>query len=460
MNKEYKTHLHCLSFDVTRRCNLNCEWCLKGESENIDISTDIIDKTFDKTSEYCIHSISIFGGEPLLRPDIIVYIIDQIIERKIMTNSVILYTNGLVKDRTVKAALDKFCDYAKSIEMEFCKLCGISFADVENAEKVKIIVGHRFHNTSMDVVEEALDFYSENNKLILALREEDEPRMGGILLGGKVETNYQKFISNPVLPDVVSMNYEECYIINNYNYSKFLGKFAYDNYIRIVISVASNGNVYPGTRYSYKEIDKSPMFNILECDNFYEAVLSWCWQHPVNSNIRELRKRKMLYDWCQEHNYEIFDFTSEDEEELLALNKIADEQEKRAKAIHLEFPNLNLYQVDLLASLDIYISLKKLNANTRYIKSYLSQCTYLGTEMSFMDVEYANKYIHLILGEMEGTLSFDESLSLMFSGKQYSQEEIIQFIMEQGYSWAQAMNMYMEMAENYKKGQSLLKKSK
>ncbi len=62
MESKYKTHIRCLSFDITRRCNLNCDWCLKGDSENIDITSDIIDSTFDKTKDMCMHSIGIFGG--------------------------------------------------------------------------------------------------------------------------------------------------------------------------------------------------------------------------------------------------------------------------------------------------------------------------------------------------------------------------------------------------------------
>lgn len=438
MDKEYRTHLHVLSFDVTRRCNLNCEWCLKGESENVDITTDIINKTFDKISEYLIHGISLFGGEPLMRPDIIIYIIDQIIERKIMVGSLVLYTNGLIKDNAVKSSLDRFCNYAKSIEKDFCKLCGISLSDVSNSEKVKVIIGHRFHETSINDIESALTFYSQDNKMIRAIKEEDDPRLGGILLGGKLKRNYKKFIKNPVSLNVVSMNYEECYIINNFNYSKFYGRNFCDNYIRIVISIASNGNVYPGTRYSYKEMDESPMFNIMECDDFYGSVLEWCWKHPVNSNIRELRKKKMLYEWCQEHNYEIFDFPPNEIEEMLALNKIADEQEHRAKIIHNAFPQLNLTQVDLVASLDMYISLIKLNINRKDLKSFIDKCTYLGNVV-YMDIEDAKQYIHLIIGETDGTLTLDEIASLLCQCNQYSTSEKIQIIMEEGLSKEQAV---------------------
>lgn len=438
MESKYKTHIHCLSFDVTRRCNLNCDWCLKGESENIDITTDIIDSAFDKTKNMCIHSISIFGGEPLLRPDMINYIIDQIISRKLMVGSLLLYTNGTIKNVEVRSALERFCIYAKTIETEFCRLCNIRLEDIKDAEKVKIIIGHRYHSTTIDEVDNAIIFYSKKNDKILALKEEDEKRLGGILLGGKAEINYRKYITNPVNPDFVHMNNEECFIINNYNYSKFYSEFSYDNFIRIVISIASNGNVYPGTRYSYKEIDENPMFNILECNDFYQSVLNWCWEHPVNSNIRELRKKKMLHDWCKSHGYNVLGENNETVEEMLALNKIADEQERRAKIIHTAFPQLNLTQVDLVASLDMYISLIKLNINRKDLKSFIDKCTYLGNVV-YMDIEDAKTYIHLIIGETDGTLTLDEIASLLCQCNQYSTSEKIQIIMEEGLSKEQAV---------------------
>lgn len=457
MDKEYKTHLHVLSFDVTRRCNLNCEWCLKGESENIDITTEIIDKTFDNVSKYLIHGINLFGGEPLLRPDIIIYIIDQIVERKIMVGSLVLFTNGLIRDNDVKLALDKFCQYAKSIEQDFCKISGVPLAYAEKSEKIKVVIGHRFHETSINEVEKAIKFYQENSKMILAVKEEDEPRLEVMLLGGRLKDNYKKYISNPVSFNTVVMNNEECYIIKNFNYSKFYGKNLFDNYIQIVISIASNGNVYPGTRYSYKEMDESPMFNIMECDDFYSSVLEWCWKHPVNSNIRELRKKKMLYEWCQEHNYEICNFSPDEVKEMLALNIIADEQEKRAKKIHSMFPNLKLCQVDLLASLDILISLKKLNTNIKDIRSYIRQCTFFGMDVAVFTIDNLNQYIHLILGEMDGTLTLEETIAIMLQGDEYDKETVIKYIREQGYSIKEAINIYSQMLANKAKGTEYLK---
>ena len=38
----------CLAIEMTRRCNLKCKFCAKGEPQDLDISKSIIDKTLDE----------------------------------------------------------------------------------------------------------------------------------------------------------------------------------------------------------------------------------------------------------------------------------------------------------------------------------------------------------------------------------------------------------------------------
>lgn len=430
---EYKTHLHCLNIDVTRRCNLNCGWCYRGEPEDIDITTDIIDDLFEKTKNICLHSISLHGGEPLLRPDMVQYIVDQIIKRRLMVGCMLIYTNGTIKDSTVKASLDKFCDYAKSIESEFCELTGVPQEEIQNGEKVKIVVGVRYHDTAKKQIDYVIEYYIKNNDRIIAVKdEEEEGRMGGYIIGGRLEENYPQYIKNPVNPDQTTILHVECNFIINYNYSKIHSNYLYDNYIPIIISVASNGNVLPGTQYPYKKIDDKPMFNILEIDDFYESILNWCWKHPVNPKIRQLREHKLLYDWCISHGYEYMDILDEEVNEMNSLLLIANGQELCAKDIHTRMPELNFIQVDLLASANIFITLKRNNISRKLIRAYILQCTNLGTEFIDMDIEDAERYKHYILADAQGTLSKNEIAMLLCADASKNIDEKIKILVEYG----------------------------
>lgn len=66
-------YMSCLAIEMTRRCNMNCKFCGKGKSQNLDINKEIIDKTLDEMDGVYIESLRISGGEPLLVPNLICY---------------------------------------------------------------------------------------------------------------------------------------------------------------------------------------------------------------------------------------------------------------------------------------------------------------------------------------------------------------------------------------------------
>lgn len=59
-----------LVIELTRRCNMRCKHCGRGEAQNITITKEIIDRIFENVQD-CL-SLYVSGGEPLLEPDILV----------------------------------------------------------------------------------------------------------------------------------------------------------------------------------------------------------------------------------------------------------------------------------------------------------------------------------------------------------------------------------------------------
>ena len=76
--------------EITNRCNLNCDFCIKNSRKICDINRDdyefIIDKIKDDTKELYLHVL----GEPLLHKDIN-YFIDYAYEKGLLVN---ITTNG------------------------------------------------------------------------------------------------------------------------------------------------------------------------------------------------------------------------------------------------------------------------------------------------------------------------------------------------------------------------------
>lgn len=61
-----------LMLEVTRRCNMQCSHCMRGEEQDTSMSSESIKKIFSQTKS--IKHLTITGGEPSLVPDIIEWI--------------------------------------------------------------------------------------------------------------------------------------------------------------------------------------------------------------------------------------------------------------------------------------------------------------------------------------------------------------------------------------------------
>lgn len=64
-----------LVLEVTRRCNMACEHCLRGDAQNMDMSKEIIDEVLKSCNG--INSVTFAGGEPSLNISIIRYFFEQ-----------------------------------------------------------------------------------------------------------------------------------------------------------------------------------------------------------------------------------------------------------------------------------------------------------------------------------------------------------------------------------------------
>lgn len=92
-----------LSLEVTRRCDLKCRHCFRGDAQNVDMNPNIIDTVFSQISE--IGELIFTGGEPFiaLKQIIIAFYIANIYGVKI--NSWQIVTNGTIVNKTTLEAL-------------------------------------------------------------------------------------------------------------------------------------------------------------------------------------------------------------------------------------------------------------------------------------------------------------------------------------------------------------------
>lgn len=103
-----------LIVEVTRRCNMRCRHCLRGDSQRVDISDEVIDAIFRDIDS--IYSITFTGGEPSLAVDKIERIFEEIHSRGIELQNFWLATNG-------KKYSQKLVDILQN-EYECCNIHG------------------------------------------------------------------------------------------------------------------------------------------------------------------------------------------------------------------------------------------------------------------------------------------------------------------------------------------------
>lgn len=83
-----------LSIELTRRCNMKCRHCLRGEAQEVDIDHKYIDSLLDQTE--LIGSLYLTGGEPTLNLDAMEYIVDGLCKRGIPLLNFSISINGLI----------------------------------------------------------------------------------------------------------------------------------------------------------------------------------------------------------------------------------------------------------------------------------------------------------------------------------------------------------------------------
>lgn len=84
-----------LIIESTRRCQLSCEHCCRGDSELLDMDMSVIRRFFDAAEITGIHSLTISGGEPSLRPVFITDLIAYLKWRRVCVDNFYIATNAV-----------------------------------------------------------------------------------------------------------------------------------------------------------------------------------------------------------------------------------------------------------------------------------------------------------------------------------------------------------------------------
>ena len=136
--------------EVTRRCNMCCAHCLRGDAESIDIQEKYIDAFLDSFEKGAyISSLTFTGGEISLNIPAIRYTLKAVKERGIAVGSFYMVTNGKAVDKMADLAMASLEWWAYCDEKDdyMCGLCISSdnFHEVIPYESKSILRGLKYN---------------------------------------------------------------------------------------------------------------------------------------------------------------------------------------------------------------------------------------------------------------------------------------------------------------------------
>jgi hypothetical protein len=143
-----------VAIEVTRRCNMFCKHCLRGEQQNKDIKKEYIDTLFSNIGY--ISNLVFTGGEPSLVPELLEYILDSAGKHRVAVDNFYIATNGKdITDDFVVACI-KWYAYCNDNEITAINLSNDSFHEPASNKHYKLLKGlsffrDKYSNTNTDL---------------------------------------------------------------------------------------------------------------------------------------------------------------------------------------------------------------------------------------------------------------------------------------------------------------------
>jgi organic radical activating enzyme len=151
-----KISLNECIIELTRKCNMACPHCLRGEAENLDMKLEYIENLFKRVN--FISTLTLTGGEPSLKPEIINNLVRLAKKHKVDIGNFYIATNGKrVTNEFILAVMNLYL-YCSDNEVSQLEVSTDKFHDVDekikrNMEKLRVF---KFTGVKHDIDEKYL----------------------------------------------------------------------------------------------------------------------------------------------------------------------------------------------------------------------------------------------------------------------------------------------------------------
>lgn len=137
-----------LMVEITRKCQLQCAHCMRGDAQEIDIDKKTIETLLKQTSE--IEYLQFTGGEPTLNISGMEFFLDTMIKNNIPLYRLQIITNGVLLSKQFTELLKHYYDWIEKNNSIYNNI-------------IKLYVSSdKYHNGAN--IEKAIDFYNQQLK--------------------------------------------------------------------------------------------------------------------------------------------------------------------------------------------------------------------------------------------------------------------------------------------------------
>lgn len=241
-----------LILEVTRMCNMSCKHCLRGCSQNVYMTKEMVDTIFKDVDS--IGSIVFTGGEPFLNLDIIAYTLEVIKRNNIYVGEFFIVTNGKLYEQKQIEVCNAWMEYIISNnfnltssvprnQMKFISqedlfnYSGIAVSLDEYHEEIPMenYIKYRmlsYYNTTKEHYNENFKLLNEGNASINHIGTENKPILEVSIYANAIQTE-----NSVCLEDIEVEGY---------------------------LYISANGNIVGDCDLSYEHIDQLSIGNINE----------------------------------------------------------------------------------------------------------------------------------------------------------------------------------------------------
>ncbi len=231
-----------LGIELTRRCNEKCAHCLRGPSENIDLSKEIIDSLFDNNDIRLIENLFLSGGEPTMNGKSLSYLVDKIIDNRVVVGTYRIITNGTYYSEEFGSAIRKLHEYIDTVGWN--KTYNVKYANSFGR------IGVSQDQYHQEALKDVMDKLNALPSKIIVL--DDKYQSKGLLPYGRAASN--ELTDNK--PDLSKLtDIDSSYIRMKYGKDGILFNKQY---------ICANGNVCLNPNYPFYILDEYRIGNVLD----------------------------------------------------------------------------------------------------------------------------------------------------------------------------------------------------